>query len=82
MSMSEINDALNQPEVQNVTVSLVTLAGVETKVINEGTSIREFKNTYNLQGTKIVDEDGNTLSDNDVISEDMELFVSAPKKNG
>lgn len=80
MSFENINNSLNAADT--VKVSIVTLAGVNTVEVAEGMTIADFKTRNNLEGTKIVDKDGDALSASDVITEDMELFVSTPKKNG
>lgn len=74
------NGAEATPE--NVEISLVTLAGVRNYTVVEGTTVAEFKRANDLAGSKLSDEDGNLLRDTDILEEDMEIFVSAAKKNG
>lgn len=72
-------DALNQ---NDVTVEIVTLAGIEKVTATEGMSIKEFKEKNNLVGTKLIDENSNVLRDSDEVREGMQVFLSTPKKNG
>lgn len=75
-------DALNEPEVREFEVELVTLAGVTKKTVTEGMTVKQFKEANDLVGTKMIDEDSNVLRDSDELSEDMQIYVSTPKKNG
>lgn len=75
-------DALNEPEVREFEVELVTLAGVTKKTVKEGMTVKQFKEANDLVGTKMIDEDSNVLRDSDELSEDMQIYVSTPKKNG
>lgn len=77
-----INDELNRTEPAKVEISIVTLGGIQKQTINEGMTIGQLKSRFGLEGTKVVDEDGDALDNNFVIDGDMELFVSTPKKNG
>ena len=77
-----INDELNRTEPAKVEVSIVTLGGLQKHEISEGMTIAQLKSRFGLEGTKIVDEDGDALDNNYAIDSDMELFVSTPKKNG
>ena len=72
-------DALNQNEV---TVEIVTLAGIEKVTAEEGMSIKEFKEKNSLVGTKLIDENSEVLRDSDTVREGMQIFLSTPKKNG
>lgn len=85
-NFNEINEALNNETVEEkdtITVELVTLSGLQTYEVEEGTTIRQFKEAHGLSSdVKIVSEDGDVLRANDVIEEDMSLFISTPKKNG
>lgn len=72
-------NALNSDEVE---VQLVTISGVETLTVDEGMTIKEFKEQNGLNGTRIIDENSTPLRDSDVVREGMQLFVSTPKKNG
>lgn len=76
-------DALNEEEKATFSIELVTLSGVQNCEAEEGTSIASFKEAHGLsKDTKIVDEDGDVLTNTDEIVADMTLYVSAPKKNG
>lgn len=77
-----INDALNGQEPRQISVSVVSLSGVDTYTAKEGISVESFKASHGLQGCKIVDTDGNVLMNSDTLSNDIELFISTPKKNG
>lgn len=84
---NEINNALNNEEVEEekaiVKVELVTLSGLQNYEVEEGTTIREFKEAHGLSAdVKIVDEDGDVLRADDEITDDISLFTSTPKKNG
>lgn len=64
-------------------VELVTLSGVKKHEVREGQTIAEFKDAMGLaRNTKVVDEDGDVLRNEDIIDNDMTLYISAPKKNG
>lgn len=83
MDFTNISNGLNREEERpNVKVTIVALGGLDTKEAQAGTTIGDFKRTNGLEGTKIVDEAGNTLENSAVISSDMQVFVSTPKKNG
>jgi len=69
-------------ERNDVTVEIVTLAGRQKVTAEEGTLVRDFKAANDLVGMKIIDEDSNVLRDSDTIKDGMQLYVSAPKKNG
>lgn len=77
-----INDELNRTEPAKVEISIVTLGGIQKQEVTEGMTIGQLKSRFGLEGTKVVDEDGDALDNNFVIDGDMELFVSTPKKNG
>ena len=77
-----INDELNRTEPAKVEISIVTLGGIQKQEVTEGMTIAQLKSRFGLEGTKIVDEDGNALDNNYTLDDDMELFVSTPKKNG
>lgn len=77
-----INDELNRTEPAKVEISIVTLGGIQKQEVSEGMTIAQLKSRFGLEGTKIVDEDGNALDNNYTLDDDMELFVSTPKKNG
>lgn len=86
--MVDFNDIQNQlnndsvEEKDTVTVELITLSGVQNLEVEEGMTIKEFKETNNLDGMKIVNEDGDVMNNNDTIDFDSQFFISAPKKNG
>ena len=83
MDFTNISNGLNREEERpNVKVTIVALGGLDTKEVQAGMTVGEFKRINSLEGTKIVDEAGNTLENNAVISGDMQVFVSTPKKNG
>ena len=88
MDYSRINSALNNETPAQPTqpveyeVTIVTLGGVQTLKATEGMSVAEFKNKYALNGTTLVDEEGNVLNNAAIFDEDTQIFVSTPKKNG
>ena len=77
-----INENLNSVESSTVQVNLVTLGGVSTSEVTYGMTISEFKTRNGLGYAKISNAEGDILSGSDVITEDMELYISTPKKNG
>lgn len=79
---SNINNSLNAAAPSNINISIVSLGGVEAKQIEAGMTVGTFKARYGLEGTKMVDESGNTLENSAVLSADTQVFVSTPKKNG
>ena len=80
-NFNEIQNELNNSN-DTVKVELITLSGVQNLEVEEGMTIREFKEANNLDGMKIVDADGDVMNANDTIDYDTQFFVSAPKKNG
>lgn len=82
MDYSRINNNLNAPEAREAKVSVVSLGGVQDYTVRAGMTVSEFKSVYGLNGTKIVNENGDTLTSDAIISRDMQVFVSTPKKNG
>lgn len=86
-NFNDINETLSNNRVEEekdtYSIELVTLSGVQNYEVEEGTTIRQFKEAHGLSSdVKIVDEDGDVLRANDVIDDDMSLFISTPKKNG
>lgn len=78
-----IQEGLNQPaRPETVEVSLVTLGGVNTSNVAYGMTIADFKARNGLGDANIANADGEVLANSAVITEDMELFVSTPKRNG
>lgn len=73
---------MNVFEQNDVKVEVITLSGSKEYQVTENTTVKEFKRLNNLQGVVIVDADGDVLRDTDTITEDIQVFVSAPKKNG
>lgn len=85
MDFDAISEALNTPEVEEeeqVTVQVVSFAGQRKLEVTAGTTISELKEEYDLDGVKLVTEEGVILRDTDVIEEDMVLITSASKENG
>lgn len=72
-------DALETNEVE---IELVTIGGRDRLTVEEGQTVKDFKQTNGLNGTRIIDQNGSVLRDTDTIKEGMQLFVSTPKKNG
>lgn len=80
--MGEI-DFSQLDKANDVKVELVTLAGRKDYQVKEGTTIAALRSRYGLSGTKILNTATNSLmKDSDVITEDTQLIVTNPKKNG
>lgn len=79
MNYSRINDNLNNSSAK---VSVISLAGVNEYEITAGMTVGEFKARYGLEGTKVVTEAGDTLENNAILNNDIQIFISTPKKNG
>lgn len=78
-----IQEGLNRPaRPKTVEVSLVTLGSVNTSNVSYGTTIADFKRANGLGDANIANADGEVLANSAVITKDMELFVSTPKRNG
>lgn len=75
-------DAFNETEQETVEVEIVTLSGIQKVEATAGMTVKEFKEQNNLVGTKIIDDDSNVLRDSDTIEDNMQIYVSTPKKNG
>lgn len=73
-------DLFNAPEEVNVEV--ITIQGAKPYKVAKGTTVKEIKSRYNLTGLRLIDENNNVLSDNDIITSDKQIFCSAPKRNG
>ncbi len=82
----EINESLENSEERDaedlVKVELITLSGLQEYEVEEGMTIKEFKEKHNLNEVKIVNEDGDVMRNNDIIECDSQFFISTPKKNG
>lgn len=82
----EINDSLENAEEKDPTdvlkVELITLSGLQEYEVEEGMTIKEFKEKHNLNDVKMVNEDGDVMRNNDIIECDSQFFISTPKKNG
>ena len=82
----EINESLEnsgEREAEDlVKVELITLSGLQEYEVEEGMTIKEFKEKHNLNEVKIVNEDGDVMRNNDIIECDSQFFISTPKKNG
>ena len=79
MDYSRISESLNN---ETIKVSVVSLGGVNAYDVTAGMTVSAFKAKYGLEGTKIVNENGDTLDNSTVLSRNMQVFVSTPKKNG
>lgn len=78
-----INNSLNQPAAPaTVEVTLVTLGGATTSTVNYGMTISEFKSRNSLGDANIANVAGDLLSNDAIITEDTELFIATPKRNG
>lgn len=81
-NFENISNRLNREETITRKISIVTLAGVTSQDVAEGTTIREFKERNGLSDKKLVDDNGDVLTNDMVIRGDMQIYMSTPKKNG
>jgi len=77
-----INENLNATTPATVSVNLVTLGGVNQLTVAYGQTIAEFKRANSLGDAKVANSNGEILSDSAIITEDTELYISTPKRNG
>lgn len=77
-----INENLNSTNPSTVNVNLVTLGGVTQSSVRYGMTVAEFKRANGLGDAKVANADGEILTDSAVITEDTELYISTPKRNG
>jgi hypothetical protein len=77
-----INENLNSTTPATVSVNLVTLGGVNQLTVSYGQTIAEFKRANALGDAKVANGNGEILSDSAIITEDTELYISTPKRNG
>lgn len=77
-----INENLNSTNPATVSVNLVTLGGVTQSSVRYGMTVAEFKRANNLGDAKVANAEGEILTDSAVITEDTELYISTPKRNG
>lgn len=70
-------------EVREVTIKMLSLNGGNTYTIETGTTIGEFKAMNGLDSTtNVVTDAGVVLRNDEVITGNLKLMVSTPKKNG
>lgn len=77
-----INENLNATTPATVSVNLVTLGGVNQLTVSYGQTIADFKRANSLGDAKVANGNGEILSDSAIITEDTELYISTPKRNG
>ena len=77
-----INENLNSTNPSTVNVNLVTLGDVTQSSVRYGMTVAEFKRANGLGDAKVANADGEILTDSAVITEDTELYISTPKRNG
>lgn len=77
-----ISENLNSTAPATVNVNLVTLGGVNQLTVRYGQTIAEFKRANSLSDAKVANGNGEILSDSAIITEDTELYISTPKRNG
>ena len=85
VDFNRVNDALEngvEDEKEEVKIELITLSGIQNYTIEAGVTVKEFKETYDLDNVKIVNEDGDVMRSNDLFEADGKYFTSTPKKNG
>lgn len=75
-------DAFNGEERREIEIEVVTLAGSQKKTALAGITVGEFKRKNGLEGTTIIDEDSEVLNDSDILDDDIQVYISTPKKNG
>lgn len=73
---------MNPAPAQDVTVTLVTLAGEDDVLVKSGTTISDFKIAENLKNANLTDELANPLAPSFKIVEDITIVVTTSKKNG
>jgi hypothetical protein len=77
-----INENLNATTPATVNVDLITLGGVNQVTVNYGQTIAEFKRANSLGDAKVANSNGEILADTAIITENTELYISTPKRNG
>ena len=80
-----INSALQAVEVTptpEVNLQVVTLAGTKTLIIVSGSTVKQIKEDNEMEAVKFVTEDGIILTNTDIITSDMTVYISASKENG
>ena len=84
--MANIDDFDNmfeeETQVEEVTVKLMGISGVQDLSVEAGTTVAELKEQFDLEGKKLVSRTRGVLSNTDVITEDEAVFVSMSKENG
>ena len=67
---------------EEIEIEVVSLSGSEKKKATVGMTVGDFKRLNGLVGTTIIDEDSDVLRDDDTLEENMQVYISTPKKNG
>lgn len=82
VNFNAVLEALDSEETSTCSVNLISFASNDTVSVNEGTTVSELKEKFNLSSSvKLVDNEGNILSNSDTITTDCVLFASKPKEN-
>ena len=65
VDFNRVNDVLEngvEDEKEEVKIELITLSGIQNYTIEAGMTVKEFKETYDLDNVKIVNEDGDVMT--------------------
>lgn len=65
-----------------IKVEVITIQGAQNKQVRKGTTVRQLKSMFNLDGLRLIDENNEVLNDNYVINSEKQIYCSAPKRNG
>ena len=77
------NENTEREEVREVELRIVSVGKCLKIKANAGTTIGEILEDNELgDGVKITDRQGNVLDEDYEVDENMDLFLSVPKKNG
>ena len=67
---------------EQIEVKVVSLGGINQLTVDVGTTVEQLRSKASLTSSvKIVNEAGDILKDNDVVTESCNLFISVPKQN-
>ena len=82
INFDAVSNALESANASTCSVNLISFASNETVEVVEGITVSDLKEKFNLSSSvKLVDNEGNILSNSDTITEDCVLFASKPKEN-
>lgn len=67
---------------EQIEIKVVSLGGINQLTVDAGTTVEQLRSKASLTSSvKIVNEAGDILKDNDVVTESCNLFISVPKQN-